>query len=53
MNLPPIDLSTVLFLLHLLAFLLGARGLNTHLRDGGETPARSARHSVTATHHLQ
>lgn len=34
MNLPSIDLSTILCLSYLITFLLGARGLTTHLHDG-------------------
>jgi hypothetical protein len=34
MSLPPLDLSTILFLFYLIAFLLGSRGLANSLRDG-------------------
>ena len=33
MNLPTIDLSTVLFLFYFIAVLLATRGLTTHMRD--------------------
>jgi len=46
MNLPTIDLSTVLFLFYFIAFLLGSRGLTTHLRDG-------ASHHAAATSELR
>ena len=46
MNLPPIDLSTVLCLSYLFTFLFGARGLTGHLRDGvsGEGNVRTSVH---------
>lgn len=34
MSLPSIDLSSILLLSYVITFLLGARGLTMHLRDG-------------------
>ena len=51
MNLPPIDLSTVLFLFYFIAVLLGSRGLTTHLRDGADPTQEHAHHTSTSAHH--
>lgn len=50
MTFPTIDLSTVLFLFYFIAFLLGSRGLTTHLRDGADPERDHAHHASSATH---
>lgn len=51
MNIPTIDLSTVLFLFYFIAFLLGSRGLTTHLRDGAHPMSDHVPHVSSAAHH--
>lgn len=51
MSLPSIDLSTVIFLFYFIAFLIGSRGLTTHLRDGADAERDLVQRSSSATQH--
>lgn len=50
MNLFTIDLSTLLFLFYFIAFLLGSRGLTTHLRDGADPVRHRVHHAEPDAH---